>query len=251
MRHEIEKSKMPDWLDGNEFSFHVANILKESLYYPSCGLDGDPVKYFAGNVFSFIYVDYGISREIFLNEINERGFRGYRIIHRQSILQNELIPNGWTVYIPAEIWERNPSEQIHRNGIIEPFFEWVIFEREENKDDSHNPKRFSLLYVYADGVAAYQALYLSNNAKPKIIAIIQSGHKFGTNWTDFTDRNKIFAESVFYNENLLPEYIVNGGWRKKDSYHKPIWREFNKEMCLLHKSPKGVLMLWGRGDNTE
>jgi hypothetical protein len=30
-----------------------------------------------GNVFSFIYADYGVSREDFMNAMENNGFRGY------------------------------------------------------------------------------------------------------------------------------------------------------------------------------
>jgi len=248
MVDEIEKIEMPEWLSNNSFVFNVNKILENSLYYPSARFDGDPVKYFMGNVFSFMYVDYGVSREEFLKEIKNQGFRGYHIIHNQSISQNELTPDGWTVHLNPDRNKRNPNDSFYRNWIEEPFCEWVIFERDEDKDDSYNPKKFSLLYLCADGVAAYQAIYLSNRIKPKIVAIIQPGYGFGGNWTDFRDRNEIFARSVFHIENLLPDYIINGGWGKQDFYNKPIWNEYN-ELVKKFNTGKATLTIWKRTGN--
>ena len=248
MINEIEKIKMPEWLSVENFLFDVTNILNDSLYYPSAHFDGDPVKYFMGNIFSFVYVDYGVSREDFLNEINNQGFRGYHIIHRQSITQNELTPDGWSVHLQPNQNERNPNDNFYRDWIKEPFSEWIIFERDEDRDDSYNPKRFSLLYLCADGAAAYQALYLSNYSKPKIIAIIQPGHGFGGNWTDFTDRDKIFARSVFHNNELLPDYIINGGWERSDFYNEHIWDEYNESVKII-QTRSATLNVWKHTGN--
>jgi len=248
MINEIEKIGMPEWLASDNFTFNVDKVLENSLYYPSAHFDGDPVKYFMGNVFSFIYVDYGVSREKFLQEINNQGFRGYHIIHKHSISQNDLVPNGWTVQLQPDRSEINSNNHFYRNWIKKPFCEWVIFERDEDRDDSYNPKKFSLIYLCADGAAAYQAMYLSNHIKPKIIAIIQPGHGFGGNYTDFTDRSKIFAKSVFYNKNYLPDYLINGGWGKSDFYKNPIWNEYN-ELVKTVNTGNATLTIWKQTGN--
>ena len=245
MVNEIEKMAMPNWLSSNEFKFNIKNILDDSLYYPSASFDGDPIKYFMGNIFSFIYVDFGVSREDLNEDIKDHNFRGYHIIHKQNISQNELTPNGWTVHIQPKRFEKNPENDSYPDWIKEPFCEWVIFERDEDKDETHNPKRFSLLYLCADGVAAYQALFLSNNTKPKIIAIIQPGHGFGGNYTNFRNRKEIFAISVFHNHDLLPDYIINGGWGNRESYKNPIWDEYKESIVTLHIG-RTTLNLWKR-----
>lgn len=241
MIKEIEIIQMPKWLIKNEFKFNVNNILEYSLYYPSSRFDGDPIKYFMGNIYSFIYVDYGVSKVDFRGKIEYPGFKGYSIIHKQNILQKELTPKGWSVKINPNRKDGNPLS--HKSWIKEPFCEWIIFERNKDLDNSHNPKRFSLLYLCADGVAAYQALYLSNNNSPIIIAIIQPGHGFGGNWTNYTDRNMVFANSVLDYSEKIPKYIINGGWGKSDYYTEPIWPEYNKSVYRLHTG-KANLIVW-------
>lgn len=226
MINMIETIQMPEWLSKNTFEFNIKSILNDSLYYPSAYFDGVPVKYLMGNIFSFIYVDYGVSKEQFLTEINNNGFNGYKIIHSQSIDQKELTPNGWSAYLPPDHNENHSPQQYNGDWIKDPFCEWIIFEREDEKDDSHNPKRFSLLYLCADGAATYQAIYLSNDCKPKIIAIIRPGTGFGCNWTDFTDRKKIFARSVFSNTNLLPNYIISN--LSCDAFNWAEYKEIDK-----------------------
>ena len=251
MIKEIERMEMPEWLSRDRFNFNVKEVLQDSLYYPAAGFDGDPVQYLAGNVYSFLYVDYGVSREEFLREIHHPryGFRGYHIIHQQRIAENQLTPHGWTVKIwPERTLQTDLGRFMNmlRDGYIKPpFCEWVIFERDNDRDESHGPRRFSFLHLGADGVAAYQAIYLSNNIRPKIIAIIQPGTGFGFNWTDFRDENEIFARSVFHNENLLPDYIIHGWWGGgRDS--GPIWSKYSRKVREI-RTRSHTLIIWARG----
>ncbi len=81
-----------------------------------------------------------------------------------------------------------------------------------NRSAHHGPDRFSLLYICADGVAVFRSLYIQNAIVPKAIAIIQPGHGFGGNWTNFEDHEKVLGRSVL-NDNLGggPEFLLNGG----------------------------------------
>lgn len=174
-------------------------------------------------------MDYGISKEDFSNKFEEPFLRGYQVIHRESITEDQLTPNGRTVYISPEEDENNPNDPFFWDWMKKLHCEWLIFERDNNAYNPNHAKRFSLLYLCADGAADYQAIYLSNQNRPKIIAIIQPGHAFGGNWTNFKDRKKIFAQSVFYSDDLLPDYIINGGWGSRDFYDYPIWPEYEKK----------------------
>ena len=58
----------PNWLKtltvesmAND-DFPLNDILTDSLYYPSSGFDRTPVRRLAGNIYSFIHVDYGHTR---------------------------------------------------------------------------------------------------------------------------------------------------------------------------------------------
>jgi hypothetical protein len=256
---EIESVENPEWLYQNEFKFDVKAVLKDSLYYPAARFDGDPVKYFAGNVYSFLYVDYGVSRGEFLSEIHHPrySFRGYHILHQEPITEEQLTPNGWTVKIFPErtlATDLGRFERDRNEGVIKkPFCEWVIFERDKGLDKRHGPERFSLLYLCADGVAAYQAIYLSNNIRPKIIAIIQPGTGFGNNWTDFRDEKEIFARSVFHYEDLLPDYIIDGWWHSgsdedfnnNENSFSPIWKRYSKWVTTIITGTH-ILVIWKR-----
>jgi len=200
----------PAWLMNvskntiNTAPFPLREVLQDSLYYPGAGSDGKPVKWFAGNVYSFVYTDYGVSRDELLNDLNgEKGFNGYHVLTQRDLTMNELIPNGW-----QPMYSGVPPRRASgwRTKKIEPFGIWVIMERSENLPPEHGPERFSLLYLGSEGVAAYQALYNSNQIEPKIFFLIH--HCFGGNWTNFERSYDILAVSVRANTAGMPDYLV-------------------------------------------
>jgi len=239
MIKEIQQIKMPAWLSSGNFNFNLKEVLADSLYYPSCGTDGMPVQYFMGNVYSFIYVDYGIAENVFLEEINmENSFKGYKIISIKEIPEKQLYDENHNVFSHNKQYY---MEQF-KDYVKEPYCYWVIFERKETYNEEHNPKRFSLLYFCSEAVSAYYGLYKLNNMSPKIFCIIQDGSGFGCNWTSFKERNAPMALVIFSN-NKSPEYLVNGGYQL--GYEDPIWSEYSKKIyykCLPYIYEKGKII---------
>lgn len=246
MLAQLPEMTAPRWMTdlssttvkNKPFSTH--ELLRDSLYYPSSGFDGDPVKYLAGNILSFIYVDYGHSRDEFMKALEMPGFLGYKVIGQpRSVTEQELTPHGWTPDPPTPT-DGDPSR--HADWIKEPFCEWVVFQRSADVPPGHGPYRFSILYLCADGVAAFQALYVANNIAPKSVAIIQPGHGFGGNWTDYEDPKKIFARAVLNNEAGQPEILLYGGVGHK-FYQEPCWPDYNANVCFLDRED-GRIGVW-------
>ncbi|TWT40222.1 hypothetical protein Pla111_33530 [Botrimarina hoheduenensis] len=239
------QSEVPTWLADITPSqiadnpFPLLSVLTGSLYYPCSGFDGRPVRNFSVIFKSFVYVDYGIDEEQLDRELQQQGFNGYHLLGQRSVQEQELIPNGWTPSPPlaADIDQLNLNRRTKS-----PYCRWMLFERDEDIDDSHGPIRFSLLYLCADGVAAFQALYLANKGRPKAVAIIQPGRGWGGNWTDFEDPDKIFARCVLGNPEGKPEYLVYGGRGDADYYSRPCWPQYTQELWC---SDTGRLRLWG------
>lgn len=225
-----------------EDPFPLQSLLQDSLYYPSSGFDGDPVMYLVGNILSFIYVDYGYTRDRLEKELKENGFRGYNVLASRSVMKRELTPHGWRP-VPPDASEDDPSREI--DWIKEPYCVWSVLERRESVSDRNRPARFSLLYLCADGVAAFQALYVANSAVPKAVAIIQPGHGFGRNWTDFKDRGGVFARSVMDNPNGQPELLLDGGMGPRDFYREPCWPEYGQLVRIVDKKNyDGSIGIW-------
>ncbi len=186
----------------------IQELLKDSLYYPSSGFDGGVVKYFSSYTQSFIYCDYGIKEDEFLREMN--GFYGYHVLSSRALNPSELTPTGWQMKLPPRLQAQEYLRE--RRFIKKPFAHWVVYERNEDFDESHGPKRFSLIYIGGEGVATYQALYWSNQVSPKILAIIQPGTAFGGNYTDFCKKDGYLAWVALNNPNGTPEMILYGGY---------------------------------------
>jgi hypothetical protein len=238
---------MPAWLrtttaatmlDGD---FPLATILKDSVYYPSSGFDADPVVHLGRALYSFIYVDYGYQRERAHEGLME-AFPGYRVIGIRPVSEKELVPNGWRPD-PPRYQDENPQ----RASPETPFCDWMIFERHKEETDLRGPQRFSLLYLCADGAAAFQAIYTGNRAFPRAVAVIQPGRHFGGNWTRFYDPEKILARSVLGNPHGTPEFLLSGGWYGwRRWYRRPCWPEYTRLIKFFLTEAGGGVGIWQR-----
>lgn len=235
----------PEWLHDltpetiQNKPFPLRKLLKDSLYYPASGFDGNPIRHMAGNIHSFIYVDYGYERDEFERALHEQGFLGYEILAEREVTERELVPHGWNPTPPLP-YECRPNS----NDCKAPFCLWVVLQRRADMPPNHGPERFSLLYLCADGAAAFQALYVANGLVPKAIGIIQPGHGFGGNYTDFTDPERILARSVLGNPAGQPELLLYGGWFSRDLYRAPCWPSYREQVCFLEMAGGGSIGVW-------
>ena len=248
MLHQLPEIVVPMWLTNlssttimNE-PFPLHELLYDSLYYPSSVFDSDPIRHLAGNILSFIYVDYGRDHNEFMHALKNPGFRGYDPVATRSVTEQEITPHGWSPTPPTRS-DDDPSR--YRDWVKEPFCSWSVFQRREDVPISHGPSRFNLLYLCADGVAAFQALYIANHAVPKAVAVIQPGHAFGGNWTNYTNPERIFATSVLGNPHGQPEILLYGGIGKRDFYLKPCWPDYETQVCFVDKAG-GVTLVSGQ-----
>ncbi len=222
--------------------FPLRELLKDSLYYPCSGVDGDPVMHLAGNIVSFVYVDCGIDRNTVLNNLTNTGFRGYERLAIRSVTEGELAPHG----LP-------PTPAI---ADIEPFFcIWSVFERQERFDAGYGPSRFSLLYICADGEATFRAIYRTNRAiyrtnaiAPRAVAVIQPGLDITRNGTDFEDPEGTFARSVCDNPAGPPEVLLYGGFGNCQFYQEPCWPAYQTNLYFYPKDRRagGCVGIWSR-----
>jgi hypothetical protein len=239
----IERRDPPKWLTSLTALdiLPIREVLSRSLYYPSCGRDGDPVRYLAGFVHSFVFVDYGLEHDEVWASLHDshHGFRGYAPLACRNVLEHELTPQGWRALPPDPVRDGDPRRV--RDHIKKPFAIWSVHERTRDYGEEHGPERFSLLYVCADGAAGFQALYHGNRCAPDVVAIIQPGTGSGHNWTDFRDPNKILGRSVLRNPYGKPGYLLYGGWGP--NYRESCWPDY---AMLIHywRAAGGALGLW-------
>lgn len=228
----------------------LAGMLTHSLYYPSSAFDGLPVQAMSKETQQFVYADYGQDAHALEVEIKHpvRGFRGYHVLALREVSRNELAPASWR---PPQVRaiDGDPSRMLSFMSST-PFARWAVFERDAGVDETHGPMRFSLLYICGDGAATYDALYRANGFCARYVAIIQPGHGFGGNWTNYEDRAQILARIVMDdNKAGRPEFLLYGGWGYPNHYEKPCWPEFSQFVRNLNRD--GRIKLWRDPDSSS
>ena len=148
--------------------------------------------------------------------------------YNESECENLEAATGKKYLMGAEFWNEK-----------KPYCSWSIFQRGEDVPSIQGPPRFSLLYLCADGVAAFQALYYANSASPKAVAVIQPGTAFGGNWTDFEDPYEIFARTVLGNPKGRPQILLNKGTGYSFREHC-CWPSYTELICFLDISDRGI-----------
>lgn len=205
-------------------------MLANSFFYPACDNDGGIVRDCnitnkGLGIDTFIYCDYAYGEER-LNEQMDT-FHGYKVFATRKLKQSDLTPNGWAPKLPPKL--SMARYNTYRDAYKTPFAKWIVYERVDEKGEEFGPKRFSLIYIGGEGIATYQAIYWTNNACPKAIAIIQPGHAFGINWTDFTEPNGYLHWVVANNPNKqMPKQIYFGGVMGREDYDDLNWRNYKK-----------------------
>ena len=196
----------------------IEEILGNSMFYPACGEDGLPVKYFNEHfaeygIDSYVYVDYAMNADR-LKDI-QNGFRYYHVVEQIDLAEGDLVAPGTdyrkyaSVLTDEEIVRQKEVVYGMYRGLIRPFARHIEYERNDDADKVRGPERFTMLYIGAEGVAAYAALYSTRGIAPKAIAIIAPGTGFGGNYTDFYDPDSALLKLVRQGE-LQPEYIMFG-----------------------------------------
>jgi len=205
----------PQWLHDfrPQDKFDRTNFFKSRVvYYPGSGTDGHAVKLFGSShsAHCFMYVDYLMSQSQIEEELAhtspkyDRRFNGYHSLARCPVSMQELVPEGWTQHINAI------------NTLCTPVYPYAfleVLERNENLDASHGAKRLAILFLGADGIASYDALFCqkSGTAAPFVVLVTDNG--FGGNYDSFgggglleelASTFKIYPEFLMVADNSIP-----------------------------------------------
>lgn len=199
---------MPDWLSKHKIGDipEVREFLKSRVvFYPGSGSDGQPIQVMGSTRFShsFIYVDYGRDRQSIVRSLEYRDswFKGYALFDRFDVPERELTPFGWTPHLTID----ELGEEPHRFVSGPPFGFMQILVREKGFDESHGPERLAILFLHADGVATYDALFCQSGATPPFTMVIQD-HGWGGQFTPFGESGLLKRLAI--NTDRLPEYLL-------------------------------------------
>lgn len=205
------REDMPQWLCGysNGAKVTFADVMSSRVgYYPGSGLDGSLLM--VGNrshaLHSYLYVDYGISKEDVLNELSRlNSIRGYHSIGLIEWKSTDLLPNG---PYPIDIAKRpkysdNPNSFVLRDEA--PYCFTMIMERDAAYDDSWGAARFALTYLFADGIASYYQLFCKEYKRAPWLFLLQD-HGFGGNYDCF-GRGGILDAFILKHE-VRPKFVL-------------------------------------------
>jgi hypothetical protein len=242
MHANLTAAPTPEWLTQLDperikdpsHPLPLEDVLTDSLYYPACRFDPVPIKYLGGLVHSFIYVDYGVTEAQLRDELRVRRFAGYSLIGSRSVPREELAPLDWTAPILPSKRDGMVGYQESMARAASPFGHWSVWQRKPSKDDAHGPERFSLLFVAGDGCATFLALYARLKIVPRVVTIIQPGHGFGGNWTNFEREDGFFARCVA-NAGGMPPFLLFGGWGGNEHYVRPCWSSYKREVLAVRE----------------
>jgi len=205
------REELPKWLGGfNPGDPFPSEQFFESqvVYYPGSGSHGNPIKVFGSTSAShcFVYVDYGVEQARVERELDHptRGVRGYRRLARLQVRERDLIPKGWTPHLHAG--ERSASSGSIALRPLRPFGFLEILERDPSLDGSHGAPRLAILFLGADGFAAYDALFCQRRENRRPFAVVLRDHGFGGNYDRFGGGGLL--ERIANRCHVLPEFLL-------------------------------------------
>ena len=179
------------------------------VYYPGSGHDGHPVQFFgsAHVAHCFVYVDYGVPQLELERDLNSRrgGFRGYRSFARIQLTQVDLVPKGWKPHIDSKERMTTANRQTCSRGLVDPFGFVEILEREAHLDNAYGPHRLAILFLGADGIASYDALFCQGTYQPPFALVIQE-HGFGGNYDAFGKDSLL--EQLACRTSTFPQWML-------------------------------------------
>ena len=201
----------PDWLAAYrpQDPFPMGEFLRSRLvYYPGSGTDGQPVMTFgsAQHTHCFVYADYHKTWASIEAELEDevRGFRGYQRLNTVTLAVDDLVPKGWTPHLQrGEVRDwRTWQPECARN----PYGKVVVLERDAALGDEHGAKRLAIVFLGADGIATYDALFCQPaSVRPPHVVVLQD-HGFGGNYDQFGRGG--LMERVALQAQALPRYLL-------------------------------------------
>lgn len=240
---DLPDQAIPTWLSTatpESDALPIRSMLAASVYYPASGLDRDPIKWLAKYFKSFVYADYGFDRETVIAALSS--FHGCEVHGFREVAPSEFSSQGLLAKSPWE--DVRYGRQPLADFVKPPFAIWAVLQRASGFVANHGPDRLSLLFIGGDGVATFDTLYRQNLSTPAVVALIQPGHGFGGNWTNFTDPDGPLARTVMENPAGTPTWLLEGGMGDETCYERPCWSSFSTPVWSGRRSTEGTLRLW-------
>jgi hypothetical protein len=200
---------VPDWLRDfrPEQPFPREAFFQSRLvYYPGSGHDGHTVRLFGGShsCHCFVQVDHGLPQDELEKELDDpqRGFRGYKTLARLQLSERDLVPNGWKAHLDRAVVPPDSMGFVKLSQYA--FLE--ILQREPDYNEMHGPERSAVLFLGADGIASYDALFCQSGSMGAPFAVLLQDHGFGGNGDRFGAGGAL--ERIVQRTGIYPQYIL-------------------------------------------
>lgn len=210
------KEEIPEWLANftAESTFSADHFFNSrTVFYPGVGTDGHAVKVFGSThtAHCFVLADYMLQRNNVVEALDhpQHSFAGYKSLFRTNLEEHQLTPRGWQSHLMPHDFQDAYGRTINPGGFARtksnPYAILEILAREPEYGHSHGPERLAILYLGADAVATYDALYCQGNALAPFAILIQD-HGFGGQYTSFG--NQGLLRKLASRCNVLPNWLL-------------------------------------------
>ena len=202
------REETPAWLEnylhGGQITFK--DIMSSRVaYYPGSGDDGSLMK--IGNkshsVHSFLYVDYGVKKEVLEDRI-ANSIRGYHPIEWIKWQESDLI----TIDLDSTTEEHrfgDPSIFFVKDE--PPYYISVIMQRDDDQDESRGAEHFVATFLFADGIDTYDQLFVKEYQKAPWLFLLQD-HGYGGNYDRFGYGGKLYR--IIRRNHCYPKFVILG-----------------------------------------
>lgn len=207
-------SAPPTWLQSFDASsrFNRDEFFQSRVvFYPGCGTDGHAVEVFGGAhaAYAFVMADYAAWQETSVqSELapdHPHRFRGYRVAWEQQLQVEDLLSSEWTPHVrPSEV--ENSDKFASRSAA---FGRFVVLEREPDFGVQHGAERLAIVFLGADGIATYDALFCQGVGDVQApYAVLLQDHGFGGNYNRFGGGG--LMETIAARTRTWPEWLLVG-----------------------------------------
>ena len=234
------REEMPGWLKsyhpGDQVAF--SDFMSSRVgYYPGCLFDGCLIKTanLAHCVHTFLYVDYGVTRERVECELREKNaLLGYHSIGSVEWPIDEILPNG-DFQTPSDLKPILKNRTGFFEDNVQPFCLMEIYERNPNKDDSWGSERLAVTYLFADGISTYYQLFVVQFKKAPWLFLLQD-HGLGGNYDRFGKDG--ILHTIIHRYNILPYFVIRDvrSTHMWDGYH--LIDNVNHVIGGMHMNPR-------------
>ena len=247
----------PDWLKkfkpGDKLNYR--NVFSSaSVMYPGCGDDGRAIKLFsqAHAAHLFYYVDCGMSPENWKQNLEEIPVKGYHILDARELIRRDLNIHRKTAPVVSGLGlrkrdrnELTPFEQFLLDQRYffnpeNPVCYFVVFERDEEMDDSYGVDRFAVAFICQDAILFYALFFFWSWIPAPTWIVIQSDMEtiglFGRGEP---------LEQAAITIRKLPKYLLVG-------YNTEAWQNYTEvdnvwpRTKWMPRSPHGFSRLNGK-----